>query len=181
MSFLLSLFFAVPVFSTMGLPLRWILFTFASTTGASLSWAPAVPGLFCVEVVSARLYPSHGTIDVTRVYVPRFFVSSQQRFGATDIKALGTSQLSGLGQTAFIALRQISVTALFYLEDSRRIHPRSVRACQPKDLKRKEWRSVWGREGEGKSACMRERKRERARFGSSFYMFFHHLGLPYAN
>ena len=35
---------------------------------------------------------------VTRVYVPRFFVSSQQRFGVTDIKALGASQLSGLGQ-----------------------------------------------------------------------------------
>ena len=74
-------------------------------------------GLFRAEVVSARLNPSHGTIDVTRVYVPRFFVSSQQRFGATDIKALGTSQLLGLGQ---IALRQISVTAPFYLEDSRR-------------------------------------------------------------
>ena len=62
------------------------------------------------------------------------------------------------------------MTALFYLEDSRRIHPRSVRACQPKDLKRKEWRSVWGREGEGKSACMRERKRESA-FAPPF-MFF---------
>ena len=37
-------------------------------------------------------------VSVTRVYVPRFFVSSQQRFGATDIKALGVSQLSGLGQ-----------------------------------------------------------------------------------
>jgi len=36
---------------------------------------------------------------VTRVYVPRFFVSSQQRFGAMYIKALGASQLSGLGQT----------------------------------------------------------------------------------
>ena len=34
-----------------------------------------------------------------RVYVPRFFVSSQQRFGAMDIKALGASQLSGLEQT----------------------------------------------------------------------------------
>ena len=83
----------------MGLPLRWILFTFASTTGASLSWAPAVLGLFRVEVVSARLHLSHGTIDVTRVYVPRFFVSSQQRFGATDIKAPGASQLLGLGRT----------------------------------------------------------------------------------
>ena len=53
-----------------------------------------------------------------------------------------------------IALRQISVTALFYLEDSRRIHPRSVRACQPKDLKRVEEYM-----GEGE----RERERERAR------------------
>ena len=36
---------------------------------------------------------------VMQVYVPRFFVSSHQRFGATNIKALGASQLSGLGQT----------------------------------------------------------------------------------
>ena len=36
---------------------------------------------------------------VTHVYVPRFFVSSQQRFGETDIKALGASQLLGLAQT----------------------------------------------------------------------------------
>ena len=77
-----------------------------------------------------------------------------------------------------IALRQISVTALFYLENSRRIHPRSVRACQPKDLKEREWRSTWGRgrerEGERKSTRRweREKKRERERFGSSFYMFF---------
>ena len=83
----------------MGLPLRWILFTFASTTGASLSWAPAVLGLYRSEVVSARLNPSHCTIDVMQAYVPWFFVSSQQRFGATDIKALSASQLSGLGQT----------------------------------------------------------------------------------
>ena len=37
--------------------------------------------------------------NVMRVYVPPFFVSSQQRFGATDIKALSASQLSGIGQT----------------------------------------------------------------------------------
>ena len=55
-----------------------------------------------------------------------------------------------------IALRQISVTALFYLENRRRIPPWSVRACQPKDLKGREWRSVWGRETE------RGRERERA-------------------
>ena len=33
---------------------------------------------------------------VMQVYVPRFFVVSQQRFEVTDIKALGASQLSGL-------------------------------------------------------------------------------------
>ena len=42
----------------------------------SLSWAPALLGLFCVEVVSARLNPSHGTIDVRQVYASRFL--SQQ-------------------------------------------------------------------------------------------------------
>ena len=88
----------------MGLPLHWVSSPSASSTGASLSWAPAVLGLFHAEVVSARLNPSHGTIDVTPVYVPRFFVSSQQSFGATDIKALGASQLSGLGQTVLYLL-----------------------------------------------------------------------------
>ena len=57
-------------------------------------------------------------------------VSSQQRFGVTDVKALSMSQLFGLGQTVFvIGLRQISVTALFYLENRRKIHPRGMRAC----------------------------------------------------
>ena len=31
----------------------------------ALNWAPVVLGFFHVEVVSARLNPSHGTIDVT--------------------------------------------------------------------------------------------------------------------
>ena len=65
MSFLLSSFFAVPVSSTMDLPLCWVSSPSASSTGALLSWAPVVLGLFHVEVVSARLNPSHGTIDVT--------------------------------------------------------------------------------------------------------------------
>ena len=83
----------------MSLPLRWVSSPSASSAGALLSWALAVLGLFHAEVVSARLNPSHGTIDVAQVYVPQFFVSSQQRFGAMDIKALGTSQLLALGQT----------------------------------------------------------------------------------
>ena len=114
MSFLLSLFFAVPVSSTMGLPLHWVSSPSASSAGASLSWAPVVLGLFHVEVVSARLNPSYRTIDVTQVYVPWFFVSSQQRFEATDIKALGASQLSGLGQTVLQLLGK-SVLQLHFI------------------------------------------------------------------
>ena len=40
-----------------------------------------------------------------------------------------------------IALRsvlQLRVTAQIYLENSKKVHPRGVRACQPKDAKRKE-------------------------------------------
>jgi len=56
---------------------------------------------------------------------------------------------------------QLLVTALFYLENRRKILPQGMRACQPKDAKRREWGS------------MRERERERnLAFGSSFYMFF---------
>ena len=98
----------------MGLPLHWVSSPSASSVGASLSWAPAVLGLFHAGVVSARLNPSHGTIDVTRVYVPRFLVSSQQRFGATDIKALGASQLLGLGQTVLQLLGK-SVLQLYFI------------------------------------------------------------------
>ena len=52
--------------------------------------------------------------NVMRVYVPRFFVSSQQRFGATDIKALSESQLSGLGQTVLQLLGK-SVLQLHFI------------------------------------------------------------------
>ena len=76
-NFLLSSFFGVPVSSTMGLlslSLPWVFFASASTTEASLSWAPAALGLLAgrAEVVSARLNLSHSTIDVRGVYAPRF-------------------------------------------------------------------------------------------------------------
>ena len=72
-------------------------------------------------------------------------VSSQQRFGVMDIKALFVSQLLGLGQTVLQlsslkrtvlqlldkSVLQLRVTALFYLDNSRKIHPRDMRACAP--------------------------------------------------
>ena len=57
-----------------------------------------------------------------------------------------------------IDLRQISVTALFYLEDNRKIHLRGVRACQPKDAER----------GAPQRVGEKERKES---FGSSFTCF----------
>ena len=85
------------------------------------------------------------------MYVPRFFVSSQQRFGATDIKALGASQLLGLGQTVLQLLGK-SVLQLHFIYKIA---------------------GEWEKEREKeKSARTRERESERKRFGSSFYMFF---------
>ena len=96
---------------------------------------------------------------VTRVYVPQFFVSSQQRFGATDIKALGALQLLGLGQTMLQLLGK-SVLQL-YLEDSRKVRER--------ERERKE------------RTHMGERVPEKALWLLLLYVFFLHLGLPYAN
>ena len=98
-------------------------------------------------------------------------VSSRQRFGATDIKALSVTAL-GSWTNSVIALRQISVTALFCLEDSRRIHPPGVRACRPKDAKRREWRSMPAGAGVEVGAVV-ERDRE-----SPSALFLHVLSSP---
>ena len=68
------------------------------------------------DTVKSNIKYEHGMLGpcVMRVYVPRFFVSSQQRFGATDMKALGTSQLSGLGQTVLQLLGK-SVLQLHFI------------------------------------------------------------------
>ena len=109
------------------------------------------------------------------------FVSSQQRFGVTDIKALGMSQLSGLRQTVLElsglkwtvlslldkSVLQLRVTALFYLDNSRKIHLRGVRTCPPK---RKE-----------KSAPLRGRETETALWLLFLYVFSLPLGLLYVN
>ena len=111
---------------------------------------------------------------VTRVYVPRLFVLSQQRFGVTDIKAPLASQLSGLERTVLQLLEksvlQLSVTALLYLEDSRKIHLQGVRARRSKDTRRSAPQCAGERERE--HARTQERKIEEKCFGSSFYMFF---------
>ena len=65
-----------------------------------------------------------------------------------------------------IALRQISVTAVFYLEDTRRIHPRSVLACQPKEKRLEK------RVGEGEREKGQASGRERESALAPPFMFF---------
>ena len=124
--------------------------------GASLSWAPAVLGPFCAEVVSARLNLSHGTIDVRRVYAPRFLSRPNKDLEWRTLKPPQHVTALGSWTDCIIALRQISVTALFYLDHSRKIHLWGVRAGRSKDVKRRA------------PQCAGEREP----FVSSFYMFF---------
>ena len=78
---------SLPRFQHEGPSLRWLFlaFRFYRARFAELGSGCASPlprgGRF------SQVNPSHGTTDVRRVYAPRFFVSSQQRFGVTDIKA----------------------------------------------------------------------------------------------
>ena len=111
-------------------------------------------------------------------------VLSQQRLGVMDIKALSASQLSGLGQTVLQlsglqqtvlqlldkSVLQPRVTALFYLENSRRIHPLGIRACQPNDATKRDWGSA--------PAHRRERGRERERERAIWLLFLFVFSYP---
>ena len=103
------------------------------------------------------------------------FVSSKQRFGVTDIKAPSACHSSHVSTDHVAAIRQISVTALFYLGDSRKIDLRVVRAHRSKDMKRR----APQRAGAGE----RERDRERvwALWPLFWYVFPPPLVPSYAN
>ena len=88
-------------------------------------------------------------------------VSSQQRFGVTDIKTPGASQLSGLGQTV-LQLLDKSLLQLYFIQKIARESSR----CEGMPTQRHEEKRV------GKHASAQERERERAPFGPSFYVFF---------
>ena len=101
---------------------------------------------------SQRCHPA-----LRRVYAPRFClittkIWSDGHYSPQRITAPGS------WTDRVIALRQISVTALFYLENSRKIHLQGTRARQ---TKRK-----------GKSAPAHGGERDPWPFGPSFYMFF---------
>ena len=110
------------------------------------------------------------------MYVPRFFVSSQQRFGATDIKALSASQLLGLGQTVLQLLGK-SVLQLYFI----------YKIAGESKTRREESGGVRGEGGgerERESARAHAHGRESLRestLAPLFICFFLHLGLPYAN
>ena len=82
-----------------------------SKLGSYCAWPPPCRGR--AEVVSARLNPSHSTIDVRGVCNFLGSVSSQQKFEAMDIKALRQT----LSQLSDRPVLQLLVTAQFYLEN----------------------------------------------------------------
>ena len=83
-------------------------------------------------------------------------------------QCLERTVLSLLGKSVL----QFSVAALFYLDNNRKIHPWGVRACWPKDWKRRAPQCV------GASGRVRERRRSSVPL---FICFFPSLGLPYVN
>ena len=89
-------------------------------------------------------------------------ISSQQKFEAMDVKALGQT------------MSQHLVTAQFYLENKRKIHPWGVKACRPK--RREEKRA---RESGREQASERASERETPGPLAPLYLFFLlPLGLP---
>ena len=98
--------------------------------------------------------------SVRGVYAPRFRSCHNKDFEWRTLKppqcvtALGswTDRVIALRSRTdpVIALRKISVTALFYLEDRRKIHLQHLRACWSKDSKRRAPQCVgWGGGGRG--------------------------------
>ena len=177
MSFLLSSFSVLLVSSTMGLsslPLRWVFFAFHfylrsfGRGGLLLCVASSLrgPRRGCLSQVKPESWHHRcqasvcsSVASVCSSVLSRHNKDLERR----TLKPLArhSSRVLDKRVTAF---RRSGITALFYLEDSRRIHPRSIRACQPKDVKRREWGStpVRGREGGGERERQRERQRESA-------------------
>ena len=94
-------------------------------------------------------------------------VSPQHKFEAMDVKALGTSQLLDSPCSS-------SQTDQFYLENKVKYTLKAWGHANPKDAKRERDREI-------DIERMQEGERETWPFGSSFYMFFPPLGLPYVN
>ena len=101
------------------------------------------------------------------MYAPRFCLVTT-KIWSDGHQSLWCVTALGSWTNRVIALRQINVTALFYLENGRRIHLLGVRACRPKDTKSAQHSGE--RERGRAQACGGERKREH--FGSSFYTSF---------
>ena len=87
--------------------------------------------------------------SVKRVYFPWFCLISPKIWSDGMLEPLAchssqTDRVIAFGSRTdwVIALRQISVTlhvtTQFYLENSRKIHPQGMRACRPKNPKRRE-------------------------------------------
>ena len=131
------------------------------------------------SVIKGLIYQAQEFGFVRRVYAPQLLSHHTKDLEWRTLKpprrvtALGswTDCVIALMSRAdrVIALRQISVTALLYLEDSRPVHLQGMRTCRFKDAKRRvPQRSA-------------KRERERALWLLFLSAFSFPLGLSYAN
>jgi len=152
---------------------------------ASREWTPGVGdgqgGLACCDSWGRKESDMTEQLNWTELKAPVITilsgecnlgsVSSQQRFEAMDVKALGASELLD-------SLCYSSWTDQFYLENKGKYTLESWRHADLKDSEMRERERERGR----MSTCMQGRERERppARW-LLFLCFFLPLGLPYVN
>ena len=72
-----------------------------------------------------------------RAYAPWFLSRHNKGLEWRTLKPPWRVTALGSWTDRVIALRQISATALFYLDNSRKLHLQGLRACRPKDTKRR--------------------------------------------
>ena len=108
---------------------------------------------------------------VTRVYVPWFFVSSQQRFGVMVVKPSVRHSSRVLDKPCYSSQANQCYSSILFRrqQDS----PSSKREGMP--TQRLEEKRVEDRAGRERQR-VREGEREKESFGSSFYMFFPPFG-----
>ena len=104
-----------------------------------------------------------------QMYAPRFLSRRNKDLEWWTLKPLWHVTALRSWTDRVIALSQMSVTALFYLDNSKKIHLRGARACRPKDVKRRA------------PQCAGDRERDPGTLAPLLICFFLPLGLPYVN
>ena len=100
---------------------------------AFLSWIQKVLTVGNVDKWVFSELLEHWVSFVRQVYAPQFLSRHNKDLEWWTVKPPRRVTALRSRTDCIIALRQISVTAQFYLEDSRKIHLRGMRACRSKE------------------------------------------------